>query len=294
MSTPPDPRHELASTYIVQDRSNQDEQTRLHIQDQMITACMGGVLPEQSNPSSFRRILDIGSGTGDWLIEAARAYPDISLLVGVDTNHTMIEYARTRAKEQQVSDRVEFHMMDVLLMIEFPDDFFDLVNERFAMSFVRTWEWSKLLSEFQRVMQPDGIIRLTELDANVQSNSPALTRLNDLFNQALSRSGHTFLSEHCGDTTELVPLLTRHGFHQLQTQEHRIDFRAGTAEGQRFYEDMTRLYRTIRSFLRQWLRVPDDYEMIYQQAMHEMQQPEFLATWRLLTVWGNVSSKSVD
>jgi ubiquinone/menaquinone biosynthesis C-methylase UbiE len=292
MSTPPDRRHELSSTYIVQDHSNQDELTRLHIQDQMITTSMGGVLPEQSNPSSFRRVLDIGCGTGDWLIQAAKTYPDISLLVGVDTNHTMIEYARAQAKEHHVSERVEFHTMDVLLMIEFPAEFFDLVNERFAMSFVRTWEWSKLLSEFQRVTRPDGIIRLTELDANVQSNSPALTRLNDMFNQALSRSGHTFLSDHCGDTTELVPLLTRHGFHQLTTQEHRIDFRAGTIEGQRFYEDMARLYRTIRPFLRQWLRVPDDYETIYQQAIHDMQQPDFLATWQLLTVWGNISSKS--
>src|SRR5690349_9807544 len=104
MSTPPDPRHEISSTYIVQDRSNQDELTRLHIQDQMITASMGGVLPEQSNLSRLRRILDIGSGTGDWLIQTAKTYPDISLLVGVDTNQTMIEYARAQAKEQHVSD----------------------------------------------------------------------------------------------------------------------------------------------------------------------------------------------
>jgi ubiquinone/menaquinone biosynthesis C-methylase UbiE len=291
MSTPPDPRHELSSTYIVQDHSNQEELIRLQIQDQMITTSMGGVLPEQSNPSSFRRILDIGSGTGDWLIEAAKTYPGISLLVGVDTNHTMIEYARAQAKEQQVSNRVEFHTMDVLRMIEFPADFFDLVNERFGMSFVRTWEWPKLLSEFQRVTRPDGIVRLTELNTNVQSSSPALTRLNDLFNQALSQSGHTFLSDHCGNTAELVPLLTQHGLQQLQIQEHTIDFRAGTAEGQRFYEDMAKLYRTIRPFLRQWLRVPNDYETIYQQAIHDMQQPDFLATWRLLTVWGIVPSK---
>jgi ubiquinone/menaquinone biosynthesis C-methylase UbiE len=288
MSTPPDSRHELSSTYIVQDHSNQEELARLHIQDQMITTAMGGVLSEQSNPSSLRRILDIGCGTGDWLIEAARTYPDISLLVGVDANHTMIEYARARAKEQQLSNRVEFHVMDVLRMIEFPTGFFDLVNERFALSFVRTWEWSKLFTECQRVTRPDGIVRLTELDTDVQSSSPALTRLNDLFNQALSQSGHTFLSKQSGKTAELVPLLTRHGIQDLQTQEHTITFRAGTVEGQRFYEDMARLYHTIRPFLRQWLRIPNDYETTYQQALREMQQPDFLATWRLLTVWGMV------
>jgi len=31
----------------------------------------------------------------------------------------------------------------------------------------------------------------------------------------------------------------------------------------------------------------DDYETIYQQALTEMQLPDFVATWRLLTAWGN-------
>src|ERR1700737_4062615 len=54
MSTPTDdPRQEYASTYLVQDRSNQEEMTRLQIQDQMVTAGMGGVLPEQKETANF-------------------------------------------------------------------------------------------------------------------------------------------------------------------------------------------------------------------------------------------------
>jgi hypothetical protein len=45
--------------------------------------------------------------------------------------------------------------------------------------------------------------------------------------------------------------------------------------------------RTALPFSRKWSRVPDDYEAIYQQALSEMQQPDFVATWSLLTVWGN-------
>ncbi len=33
MSTPTGPRREHSSTYVVQDRSNEEELTRLHIQD---------------------------------------------------------------------------------------------------------------------------------------------------------------------------------------------------------------------------------------------------------------------
>lgn len=35
----------------------------------MVTKAMGGALPEQADPTLFRRVLDIGCGTGGWLIE---------------------------------------------------------------------------------------------------------------------------------------------------------------------------------------------------------------------------------
>src|SRR5947209_19752314 len=109
MSTSNGPFPEHPSTYFVQDRSNEEEMIRLQIQGQMITAGMGGVLPEQPRPTSFQRILDIGCGTGDWLIEVARTYPGISVLVGVDVSSTMVQYARTQAAAQQVDSHVQFH-----------------------------------------------------------------------------------------------------------------------------------------------------------------------------------------
>jgi ubiquinone/menaquinone biosynthesis C-methylase UbiE len=78
------PRKEHPSTYIVQDRNNEEELTRLKLQDQMFSAAMGGPLSEQPDPPRFRRVLDVGCGTGGWLIEVARIYPSIELLIGVD------------------------------------------------------------------------------------------------------------------------------------------------------------------------------------------------------------------
>src|SRR6266702_4822698 len=173
MSTANNPFREHPSTYFVQDRSNEEEMTRLQIQDEMITAGMGGVLPEQPDPAIFQRVLDVGCGTGGWLIEAAKTYPAMSMLVGVDVSNKMLEYARAQAEAGQVTDRVKFRAMDALRILEFPADFFDLVNQRFGASFLRKWDWPKILQEYQRVAQPGGVVRVTEADFILECSSPA-------------------------------------------------------------------------------------------------------------------------
>lgn len=81
MPTHPHSRDETPSTYFVGDRSSKDELTRLTIQEHMVTTSMGGTLPEQTNTSGLRRILDVACGPGGWLISVAKEYPTISHLV---------------------------------------------------------------------------------------------------------------------------------------------------------------------------------------------------------------------
>jgi ubiquinone/menaquinone biosynthesis C-methylase UbiE len=180
-----EPRNELSSTYFVADRASHDERTRVEIQDLMLTKAMGGVLPEQPDPARFQRIIDIGCGTGGWLIEMAKTYPTTHLLLGADISIHMVKYARERAVQQHVNDRVEFHVMDVLRMIEFPEHSFDLVNQRLGWSYLHTWDWPLVLQKYQQVARQGGTIRITESDIFGITNSPALTELSDLARNAL-------------------------------------------------------------------------------------------------------------
>src|SRR5215472_8965016 len=109
-------RREHPNTYLVQDRGNMDELQRLRVQDQMVTTGMGGVFPEQPDASIFQRILDVGCGTGGWLIEVAKTYPEATVLIGVDASGKMLDFARAQAEAQQVGGRIEFLAMDALLM----------------------------------------------------------------------------------------------------------------------------------------------------------------------------------
>jgi hypothetical protein len=56
--------NEYASTYYVPEGQSEQELVRLRIQGQMMTQAMGGPLPEQADPRSLRRVLDIACGPG--------------------------------------------------------------------------------------------------------------------------------------------------------------------------------------------------------------------------------------
>lgn len=284
------PRQDSPSTYFVQNRSNQDEMTRLQVQGQMVTAGMGGVLPEQPDPTIFQKVLDVGCGTGDWLIEAAKTYPGISLLIGADISMKMLAYAQSQAEQQQVNNRVEFVTMDVLRKLEFPDEFFDLVNQRFGMSYLRTWDWSKVLQEYQRVCKPGGVIRVTECKLAIDSNCPSLARVFEFILAAFYQAGHFFTPTRDGVITQLARLMKLYGVQNVQAQSYTLEYHAGTPEAQSFYEDMKHLFRTIPPFLKKWGHMPDDYETLCQQALTELQRPDFAGTWELLTAWGTNSN----
>lgn len=277
---------ETSGAYFVEDRSG-DDLTRLQLLDQMLTRAMGGVLPEQGTPTAFRRVLDVGCGTGGWLHEMARTYPTIESLTGVDISNKMVQYARRQTTLHQLNERVTFHRMDALLLLEFPDRFFDLVNQRVGMSFLRTWEWWKILQEYKRVLRPEGIVQITEGEWGLESTSPALARLFDLIRSVFFLAGYSFTPERDGVICRLEQILSQHGFVHIQSRRISCEYHAGLEIWPHFFEMMKLTLQVIQPFLRKWTRLPDEYSLWYQQALKEMQQPDFVARGTLLTVWGS-------
>jgi SAM-dependent methyltransferase len=280
-----DPRgQDNPSTYFVEDRSSNAEMIRLMIQDRTITEGMGGPLAEQPNPASLHRVLDVGCGPGGWILEAAGLYPHMEL-VGIDISWRMIEYARAQAQAQRLSDGVEFLVMDALHPLDFPDGSFDLVNVRLASSFMLIKDWPRLLQEMLRVTCPGGTVHVTE-GGNIQNSSPALTRLGQMMFRAGYKAGQSTNPEIWGITSILAQLLSESGCQSVQTKAYTLEYPAGTVAAQNFAQDSMYLFQTLRPFLRKWDCAPEDYDAIYEQALIEMQQNNFHATWDFLTAWG--------
>lgn len=288
MSEPSDQlKPEKQSTYMVQDRNSEKELHRLTVQDHMITVGMGGVLPEQANATAFERILDIGSGSGSWVIETAQTYPQIEL-VGIDISQRMVEYAREQATEADVAARVEFQVMDALMLLDFPDNTFDLVNVRFGSSFVRKFEWRNLLTDMLRVTRPGGVVRVVEANVGVQSTSANLESFCEMIICAEHQSMRLFESKPDGVSSHMQELLEMHGYgcEQVQLKVSALEFRAGTPEGQAYCEDTQYAMQTMRPFIEKYGCLSKEYDTICQQAREEMQHPDFRSTWKIATVWG--------
>jgi ubiquinone/menaquinone biosynthesis C-methylase UbiE len=276
---------EHSSTYYIQDRSNEEELQRLVAQDQMMTASMNGVLAEQTDPSRIHRVLDVACGTGGWLIQLAKEYPHIQC-EGVDISGKMLEYAREQAILHQVQDRVQFHVMDALRMLEFPGKHFDLVNLRFGISFVRTWEWAKMLQEMRRVCKPEGIVRLSDV-TSISSTSQTLDYIMlQIGLPAAIRAGFAFGEERDATPVNLARLMSEHRFRDIQQANYPVEYHAGTPQHHLFVEDIRRMLHLAPAFWRKWTSVPDDYETRYERMLREVEQPDFVATWPLFTIWG--------
>ncbi len=278
--------HFQAGTYFVQNPQSEEELRRLVNQDQLVTASLGGVLVEQSGAERFQRVLDVACGAGGWVREAARTFPAMSL-VGIDLNPRMITYAREQAALQGVDRQVSFQTMDALRPLDFPDASFDLVNLRFAVSFVRTWDWPRLLGELWRVLQPGGVIRLTDEEIIHQSNSPASMQFCEMLLRALFQAGHLFTEESTGLTSHLASLLVQRGFRQVSIKMYELHYQAGTPEGDAYARNGVQVLKTLRPFLEKWGSSTPDYDTLRQHVIKEVTQSDFSATWTLHTAWAN-------
>src|SRR5207237_9554655 len=129
-----------------------------------------GLLSERDDIAGIHDILDIACGPGAWVLEVAYSYPHIHV-VGGDISRTMINYARTQASVQGLTN-ADFYVMDVLKRLDFPDNSFDLVTARFLVGFMPQKACPSILQECRRILRPGGVLRVRDFCERGSTNSP--------------------------------------------------------------------------------------------------------------------------
>jgi ubiquinone/menaquinone biosynthesis C-methylase UbiE len=273
--------------YII-DAESGAETARLIDQDRLMTRGMGGVLPEQADLSNIAAVLDLGCGPGGWAQEVALAYPQMEV-TGIDISQTMITYAQTLAKVRGLNN-VRFEVMNVLQGLDFPDEAFDLVNIRFIASFMNPTAWVPLLKECRRILQPGGILRVTENDWVSYVNNSTGHKLGQISMEAMHRSGRSYgIGEWNGVIIPyIIQFFREAGFEQVQKRAHIIDYSFGTAAHEHFYQDWLVVSKLIQPFLYSMHVAPaDELEQLREQFLSEMQEERFCGLFHYFTLWSS-------
>ena len=285
MSTSHEPTKDENLYFI--DHESGAEMTRLLDQDRLFTKAMGGLLPERSNDfSGLHRVLDLGCGPGGWVQEVAFANPEVEA-VGVDISQQMIAYAQMQARMQGLHN-AKFRVGDIQQPLDFPDNYFDLVNAR-LVAFLTPAMWPKFVRECVRIARPGGIIRLTESEAGTITNSAALEKMTAIFCQAMYRTGQSFspTGRLLGITPMLSRLLRDAGCQNVQLRAEVIDFSAGTEAHVGLCKDTQVFFSLMHPFLiGLGLVTREEADQLSQQMELEMMKDDFCGEFLLFTAWG--------
>ncbi|THV07518.1 S-adenosyl-L-methionine-dependent methyltransferase [Dendrothele bispora CBS 962.96] len=107
------------------------------------------------------RCLDLGCGTGSWIIETAKEWPKCEF-VGFDLVNVQLPL---KIIEPSIADRIQFvHGNFLTTKLPFEDDEFDHVHIQHIARGVPENKWDILFEEINRILRPGGSIEMIEDD----------------------------------------------------------------------------------------------------------------------------------
>jgi len=143
------------------------------------------VLPELSSPM---RLLDFGCGPGSITIDLAEHLMPDGSVVGIDSSESVIEQARNSAIKRGVSN-VEFEVRSIY-DTELPSESFDGVYAHQVLQHLA--DPVSALTEARRMMKPDGLCAVREVDWGTSAIHPFNDDLNDflrIYSEVARRNG---------------------------------------------------------------------------------------------------------
>ncbi|GBC04791.1 hypothetical protein RclHR1_05880004 [Rhizophagus clarus] len=135
---------------------------------------------EQNLKVGGYRILDVGCGSGIWLLELARMYPN-NEYYGVDVTPLF--------PTDNLPGNVQFFSANVLYDLPFEAFTFDFVHQRFLVRNFNTKQWQTIIGELTRVTKPHGFIEIMEMDLTPYCQGPTTKKLFEAFLSALHARG---------------------------------------------------------------------------------------------------------
>jgi len=109
-----------------------------------------------------KRCLDLGTGLGDWVIDAAKRWPECTF-VGYDIVNVQIPL---HCLDPSIAKRIQWVYGNILRQrLPFDDEEFDYVHINGMAFAIPELKWPSVFEELYRVLRPGGVIEVIEEDA---------------------------------------------------------------------------------------------------------------------------------
>ncbi|KAL1738518.1 hypothetical protein HDZ31DRAFT_69910, partial [Schizophyllum fasciatum] len=117
---------------------------------------------DRNDPDSLpRRVLDLGCGTGTWVVDAAREWPQADF-VGFDLAAIQVPL---QFLDPSLASRITWtHGNFLTTKLPFDDDEFDHIHVKSIARGVPENKWQTIFEELNRVLCPGGVVELVEED----------------------------------------------------------------------------------------------------------------------------------
>ncbi|TDZ26861.1 Secondary metabolism regulator laeA [Colletotrichum orbiculare MAFF 240422] len=256
---------------------DEDEVERLQIMQVVFSIVFENslIFPPISRP---RRILECGSGAGDWAIEVAQQHPS-SEVVGIDI------CPHIWPDETQTPPNLNLQVDDLNGRFTFPSNHFDLVHSRMMAGAIHSNRWRDYLRDMYRVLRPGGWVQMVEIYFNAQSDNGTLTQ-----NHALRRWSRRYLDSMQPYKEPRAPMLMQGwmqgaGFDSVETQMIPLPM-CGWSNDPRQHqigvsnrENTRRLLSSIGHYPMTEFRgmTSQEFQVLVAQARHEADDPAFKA-----------------
>ncbi|KAI9598616.1 S-adenosyl-L-methionine-dependent methyltransferase [Syncephalis fuscata] len=218
-------------------------------------------------------LLDIGAGTGTWLLEMANALPDCHC-IGVDIT--------TNVPDNIMLPNCRFEKMNVLNGLDFLDNGFQYVHQRHMLAAIPTDHWRLHLAECYRIAAPNGWLELVETDYIIRNPGIAGDQLNAL----LTTTGG-YLGWAVADFATRMPwLMSSVGFGDVQPITYRLPLGDWAPHPQRsHWSNVERFFTALAPSIYQICGVDDS---ALARLLHDakLEADECESYWLIHTVCG--------
>ena len=239
--------------YLLPKDAQEDE--RLRFQHYALHHAFGNHYLAPISPDT-RTILDVGSGTGIWVMDMAQQFPRAHV-IGVDIAFTSLP--------QTLPNTCLFAQADILQGLPFPACQFDFTHQRLLVGAIPAAHWPGVVRELIRVTRPQGWIELLEVGITVHNAGEATARLLSWVRETSQARGIDMTM-----VTQLGNLLKQAGCQSVEAQDIPVPLGAWAGRsGEMLKLDAIRVFQAMRP---RTTTPPEQLEVMLRDAAAEWEQ----------------------